>query len=49
MANERKDTMEIKQILLLQSNGQSNRQIAIQVGMSSNTSIRKLITKGKEY
>jgi len=37
MANKRKDTMEIKQLLLLQSNGQSNRQIAIQLGMSRNT------------
>ncbi len=37
MANKRKDTMEIKQLLLMHSEGQSNRQIAIQLGMGRNT------------
>jgi len=37
MANKRKDTMEIKQLLLLHYQGLSNRKIADALGMSRNT------------
>lgn len=37
MANKRKDTMEIKQIIRLHCNGLSNRKIGDQLGISRNT------------
>ena len=47
MANKRKDTMEIKQILLLHTSGYSIRRIAKQLGFSRNT-VRKYLEKFRE-
>ena len=47
MANKRKDTMEIKQILLLYTRGYSIRRIAKQLGFSRNT-VRKYLDKFRE-
>jgi len=43
MANKRKDTMEIKQLIILHSNGLSNRQIATQLSMGRNTVNRYIL------